>query len=404
MVKLNYLIDRMRDVKFTDYLSLFPMMMAFFLKPFYKKKYQGTWLICEEPLEARDNGYHFFKYMCENQQQQICYYAIKRKSVDAKKVEKIGKIIEYGSVQHWLAYFLCDYNISSQKGGKPNAAICAFMELNHLFHTHNVFLQHGVIINDLKWLYADRSVFDIFITSTIPEKNFIEDCFGYPDGTIKLTGLPRFDNLHQDRTNRKQIVVMPTWRYWFNLTSKKKKGLDTDFETSEYLERWKEFLESERLNDIISKYDLDVIFYPHRNMQKYISVIKNEIKTNAIIASWEEYDLQELLITSAMMITDYSSVFFDMIYMKKPVIFYQFDSEKFRYGQYSQGYFDYGDNPYGKSFRELEPLFDELSKIINNNFECNSSFLTAHKESFKYYDTNNSERVFQEIIRNRKER
>ena len=100
----------MRDVKFTDYLSLFPMMMAFILKPFYKKKYQGTWLICEEPLEARDNGYHFFKYMCENQQQQICYYAIKRKSVDAKKVEKIGKIIEYGSVQHWLAYFLCDYN------------------------------------------------------------------------------------------------------------------------------------------------------------------------------------------------------------------------------------------------------------------------------------------------------
>lgn len=398
MIKLSYLIDRIRDVKPSDYLSVFPMTAALLMKPFYRKKYVGSWLVCEEPAEARDNGYHFFKYMCEKQPQQKCFYAIKQKSVDAKKVQVFGETIEYGSIQHWLAYFLCEYNISSQKGGKPNAVVCAFLELNHLYDAHNIFLQHGVIINDLRWLYADRSVFDMFVTSTIPEKNFVEERFGFKEGTIKLTGLPRFDNLHQSRTNPKQIVVMPTWRYWFNLKSKQQDGLDCDFESSEYLEKWKGFLEHERLNRIIEEKNLDVIFYPHRNLQIHISEMGKKIKTKAIIASWEQYDIQELLSTSSMMITDYSSVFFDMIYMKKPVLFYQFDLNKFRTGQYEQGYFDYSNNEFGRSFNDLDLLLSELLYLIEQKFVCNSTYLDKHKEIFPYYDTNNSERVYNEIL------
>ena len=112
MIKIGYLFDRIRDVKLSDYLSFFPMTAALIIKPFYRNKYVGTWLVCEEPGEARDNGYHFFKYMCEKQPQQKCFYAIKKSSVDVKKVQSLGEIIEYGSVQHWLAYFLCEYNIS----------------------------------------------------------------------------------------------------------------------------------------------------------------------------------------------------------------------------------------------------------------------------------------------------
>ena len=36
------------------------------------------------------------------------------------------------------------------------------------------------------------------------------------------------------------------------------------------------------------------------------------------------------------MITDYSSVAIDFAYMKKPTLYYQFDEEKFRRGQYAQ--------------------------------------------------------------------
>ena len=393
MIKLNYFLEKIKDVKPADYLSLFPMTAALILRPFFIKKFKNTWLVCEEPFEARDNGYRFFKYMCENQPQQKCFYAIKKDSVDYKKVKNLGEVIEHGSIKHWLAYFLCRYNISSQKGGKPNAAVCSFMELNGRFKPKNVFLQHGIIINDLEWLYADRSCIKYFITSTIPEAKFIDSRFGYPRGTVRLTGMPRLDNLHDVKISPRRILIMPTWRYWFNLKSKQNENTDSNFETSEYLEKWLEILSCQKMKDLIKKHNLDVVFYPHRNMQNHIDIFK-KIDSPVTVASWEDYDIQELLKSSEMMITDYSSVFFDMVYMKKPVIFYQFDEEKFRANQYAEGYFDYNSTPFGKSFKNCSDVLSELENIINSDFKVSDSYLAEHKKIFKYWDSKNSERIF----------
>ena len=60
------------------------------IKHFYRKTCKDAWLIGEEPQEARDNGYHFFQYMVQNQPNQKCFYAIKKKSIDYKKVKKYG--------------------------------------------------------------------------------------------------------------------------------------------------------------------------------------------------------------------------------------------------------------------------------------------------------------------------
>ena len=142
---------------------------------------------------------------------------------------------------------------------------------------------------------------------------------------------------------------------------------------------------------------MEVIFYPHRNMQSHLPDFKRTVKTKAILASWTEYDIQELMMSSEMMITDYSSVFFDMVYMKKPIVFYQFDLEDFRKGQYEEGYFDYKNNPFGKSCYELQDLVAEFKRIVSRDYKCDNEFLKAHEEYFPYYDTNNSERVYEAI-------
>lgn len=400
MISIKYVLDKIRDVKVQDYFALFPMTAALILKPFFKSKYGGTWLICEEPKEARDNGYHFFKYMCQEQEEQKCYYAIKKKSVDYNKVKDLGSIIEYGSIQHWIAYFLCEYNISSQKGGKPNSAVCAFMELSGRFKPRNIFLQHGIIINNLRWLYAENSKIEKFIVSTVPERDYLEKYFGYPKGTISLTGMPRQDALHEIDAVPARVLIMPTWRYWFNLNSKKHKDTDSNFETSEYLRKWLEILKSTRMEELIGKYQLEVIFYLHRNMQNHLHAF-DKVIDQITIASWEKYDIQELLKTSSVLITDYSSVFFDMVYMKKPVIFYQFDEEKYRKYQYREGYFDYHNNFFGKTFSTCGGVMEELEKIINRNFQPSDEFIEEHQKIFKYWDNKNSERIFKMLSDNR---
>ena len=394
MISFHYLINKIKDVKIKDYFSVFPMITALILKPFYRERYQGTWLICEEPYEARDNGYHFFRYMCERQPQQKCYYAVKKESVDAKKVQKIGLTVEYGSIQHWLAYFLCAYNISSQKGGKPNPAMCAFMEMNGVCKPRNVFLQHGITKDMAEWLFADKCNFYFFITAAIPEHNMIKDYYGYKDGVARLTGFPRYDSLIPNQTNQNQILIMPTWRNWFNLKSKGSQDVKTPFGCSEYLKKWMELLNSKELDYLIINHNLKVVFFLHRNMQRYIEAFQG-VNEKIVIASWKDYDIQELLLTSKLMITDYSSVFFDMVYMKKPVIFYQFDEEEYRKYQYQQGWFDYHSNAFGTSYSASEEVIEALSHEIENGYKVSERYLNEYSHIFAYSDRRNSRRIYE---------
>lgn len=400
MISFKYFLKKVKDVKASDMKAIVPMVAAFILSPFYKHKYKNTWLICEEPKEARDNGYWFFRKMRENHPEQQCIYAIDKSSVDYEKVKNLGEVIQYGSLRHWIIYFTCQHNISSQKGGKPNAALCSFIELNGFYNAHNIFLQHGITKDNVDWLHADCFKTDMFVTAVVPEQNYIKENFGYKRGVVKLTGFPRFDNLHNIITVKNQIVIMPTWRQWFKLKSRKVKEINDSFIDSEYLKKWSEFLNNPDFNELIENYQLKIIFYPHRNMQDYLQEFSEKIiNRNITIASWEKYDLQELLRTSEMLITDYSSVFFDMIYMKKPVAFYQFDTDQYRKYHYEEGYFKYEDNPFGKSCKDIDTLISELCNIIENNYICSQKFLKTHSEYFEFYDDQNCERIYDSICR-----
>ena len=398
MISIRYLKSRIKDVNFKDMIAFLPMSVAFVLQPLFRKGYRDTWVVCERELEARDNGYWFYKYVCDNHPEQKIIYAISPKSPDYDKVCKLGNVINYGGLMHWILYFVCDKYISSQKSGKPNAAVCAFLELNGISKTRLVFLQHGIIINDVGWLYSDKCTFSMFITSTIPETEYIKHQFNYGDEVVKLTGLPRFDRLHGSNVKKNRILIMPTWRDWFRFTSKRETDKDFDFKSSEYLFRWKSFLNNDKLAIMKTEYNLEIIFYPHSEMQPYLDCFE-DVCDGVILASREKNDIQELLKSSQLLITDYSSVFFDMVYMKKPVLFYQFDEKKYRRSQYAKGYFDYFNNPFGQCYTEETSIIEALENCIKSNYSISDEYVEEHKKIFKYYDTDNCRRVYAEIQR-----
>lgn len=392
-MKFSYYTRKIKDIHFRDILSFFPMLVAASVAVFFKKRNKNVWLICEEPAEARDNGFWFYRYVRQQHPSQQCVYAIKHNGVDYAKVCHLGPIVEYGSLQHWILYFTCQFNISSQKGGKPNAAVCAFLELNNLSKTRNVFLQHGITINDAKWLYADRSSFDLFITGTRPETEFIKKTFGYPEKSIQYTGFARFDNLHNHQEKENRILIMPSWRAWFREKSAQVDVNDSVFAQSDYLRYWKSLISADRIKEYITRQGLEIIFYPHRNMQPYIDSFKS-VTSGVVIASSEQYDIQELLKSSRMLITDYSSVFFDMVYMRKPVVFFQFDEEKFRAQQYQKGYFDYHNSAFGPFCKTVNQVLNQMDYYIQRSFDVSSEYLLEHRKTFELYDTNNSQRIY----------
>lgn len=388
--------NKLKFVKFKDILSIFLMIVAFLPAMIAKIFIRDFWLVCEDKNEARDNGYWFFKYVCENHKQQKIAYAIGKKSPDYQKVKKLGKVISYGSLSHWFWYFVADKNISSQKSGKPNAAVCYLLEVVLKLRKNNrVFLQHGVIINDLEFLYYKNTNMKRVCVSTKQEESFLKEHFGYPENSIQLTGQSRFDDLLEGNTNSNQILVMPTWRQWISKEVEMKQIEGTNvFTESNYYKSWSQFLNNKKLHSILEKENKTLVFYPHRNMQKYIEHFKTNSK-NIVIAKFGNYDVHELLKESALLITDYSSVFFDFAYMKKPIIFYQFDEEKFREWQHKKGYFDYKTTTLAKWSKDENEVVDMILHYIKNNMQKENP--DAVDEYFSNRDDKNCERIYNMI-------
>lgn len=393
---MKRLLHQLKRVKFREFIQCWKLPIAAIVSLFFKIKHRHMWIVCEDPNEARDNGYWFYRYVHTTHPEQECVYAINPKSPDFGKIKEIGPWVKYGSLKHWIMYLASEKKISSQKAGNPNAAVFYFLEVYGLLRDKRIFLQHGVIINDLKWLYYDVTKMKRFICGAFPEYEFIRDTFGYPAGNVVYTGICRFDGLHEGvKHDGKIILIMPTWREWIADEDERflKYEGTREITKTDYFLKWVGFISNPELSRIAKEYNCKFVFYPHRNMQKYIQSFPESTEYMEI-ADASVYDVQWLMKNSSMMITDYSSVFVDMLYMKKPVVFYQFDYDKFRAGQYGEGYFSYRDNPFAKSFETQEDTVNAIERIASNGFSVSESFETAHREFFKLYDTNNCERVY----------
>ena len=397
---MGNLKEKFERVKWHDIAAGFTFLAAIPQAMLLRRKRPDLWLICEDEKEARDNGLWLYRHIRRNHPEQDCVYAIDPASPDYARVKDLGEVIPYGGYRHWVYYLAAARNISSQKGGKPNAAICYVLEVYGLLKNKRAFLQHGITINDVPWLHYENTKMGLFICGAKKEYECIRDTFGYPEGAVQYAGFARFDGLHDAQVKKNRILVMPTWREWIATPTSKSKTLDdmTDFTSTEYFKRWNEFLNSEKIAALLKKYRMELIFYPHRNMQRYLGEFSTA-SDRIVIADWKKYDVQGLLKDSAFLITDYSSIFMDFGYMRKPMLYYQFDEEKFRRGQYGEGYFSYHDDGFGPFCSTLDDVCRELEGYMAAGLAPDPRYRQREEDFFPLWDSENCERNYQAIRR-----
>lgn len=400
MTDFKQFAQRLKFVRISDLLSFFPMCIGIICSIPFRLFHRNIWLVCERENEARDNGYWFFKYLCEEHPEIEAVYAINKNGIDYEKVRKLGKVIQFGTISHWIYYYTAKWNISSQKEGKPNAAMCYIMEVYLGFRKNRIYLKHGIIKDAQRWIYYDVSKLSMLCTASEREQMFIRENFGYPPESVVLTGLCRFDNLLSPHEVKRQILIMPTMREWLRtISSDTLKYENTNvFTESEYFRAWNGLIKNKELHIILDENAVDLVFYPHPAMQKYLEQFQTSCK-RIIIASDTRYDIQGLLMESSLLITDYSSIYFDFAYMKKPLLYYQFDYEKYRKGQYQEGYFSYPDDGFGAVIKDERMLIEYIHYYIQNDFAIEDKYNDRIKDFFKYNDCMNCERTYHAINR-----
>lgn len=344
-------------------------------------KKKDIWLIGEQKTKGQDNGYYFYKYLKENHPNVKAYFVINSDSQDYNKIKNIDKntIIEFGCEEHFKIMKRVKYLISTHHDHYlfPVQAK-SIIKKNK---AKRIFLQHGVMgTKYMADFYGNHSFkTDLFIVTSEREKDMIVRDFEYPKSMVKVTGLARFDNLFKnDVSLDNDILIIPTWRDWL--------ANNHDFENTEYFKRYVSLLD--KLSHIER-----IHFVLHINMKTYKSYFE---KLGIKVSIADEVDVQKLLKSSKLMITDYSSVSFDFSFLDKPVLYYQFDQKLF-FGNLGSHYDIAKELPGTIKTTEKEILM-EVEKIQKNNYQIDKEVQMKINNLIKYKDEKASERIYNAIV------
>ncbi len=211
---------------------------------------------------------------------------------------------------------------------------------------------------------------DIIVQEGYPRNDFL---FNYTEDDAKKIK----HKLGIENDKRKIILYAPTYR-----ANQHEAGVGYTY---------KEEIDFSRLRKIIGNKYI-ILFRPHY----FIANIFDFEKYNGFVYDVSKIDdINELYIITDMLITDYSSVFFDFANLKRPILFYMYDLEHYR--DKSNGfYIDLHElpGPIVKTQKELEKKIIDL----DSNFKYDEKYLKFNRKYNYLDDGNASKRVVEKII------
>jgi len=394
----SYAICYRKKSWYENRFNRFKENLAYYTYHLFKKHFdkRKIWIGYEkEASVAQDNGYQFFNYCVKNNKKKNFYYVIKTDTKDYQDIKYQGKrILKFMSFRYMVYMFAAELMVSSEsKGHSYDIRIQKGKLKDALQDKKFIFLQHGVTaLKKVDYVFnkSKQNTVSLFTATSDFEKNIIKNNFGYDDSEIMLTGFARWDVL-KDKSYKqepKKIFVMPTWRSWMDGVPEK------EFIESNYYKQYRQLLESKKLHDILEKNNITLHFLLHPKFIDYSDkfiIPGDRIQTH----QFGEIKINEMLMESSLLITDYSSVVWEFFYMKKPVIFFQFDRNQ--YERFQGSYMDLEHDLFGDSATNVEELLGYVQYYIDNNFQEKTKFGVLRNKYFKYVDHNNSKRTFDAI-------
>lgn len=108
-------------------------------------------------------------------------------------------------------------------------------------------------------------------------------------------------------------------------------------------------------------------------------------------------DIRELYLVADILLTDYSSVFFDYANLKRPMIFFVYDIDDYR-DRLRGFYFDFEAKAPGPLVKTTAEVIAEIQKLEANGYELPAGFNDFHETFCAWEDGQASKRVVEKVI------
>ncbi len=275
----------------------------------------------------------------------------------------------------------------------------------------NVFLQtwHGTplkkLVFDLEDInsatpryknqtYKQSRAWDYLIAANQYSSDIFRRCFMYKK-TMLETGYPRNDILHYD--NKEAIAAQV----------KAKLGIPKDKKTILYAPTWRddEFYTKGRYKFSLK---LDLRLLKERLGNEYVILLRTHyfIADSLDVTGLEGFaynmskydDISELYLISDILITDYSSVFFDYANLKRPMLFFTYDLEKYR--DVLRGfYIDIEEELPGPLLFTTDEIVQAISEIDKITEKYHEKYVAFYDKFCSWEDGHASQKVAEAVFK-----
>ena len=240
----------------------------------------------------------------------------------------------------------------------------------------------------------DSSEWDYLISPNEFTTEKLRSSFAY-DGKVLEYGYPRNDILYN---------------YDDGIVNKIKSDLNLpkDKKIILYAPTWRDD-ESYDIGKVRFNLKLDLDLLKKSLSDEYIILVRTHyfISNNLNLSNFKGFafdvskyeDIAELYLISDILITDYSSVFFDFANLKRPILFYTYDLDK--YSKMLRGfYLDITREVPGPLLFTTEEVIDAIEHIDELKIRCHSQYEEFYQRFCSIDDGHASKRIVEEIWRN----
>ncbi len=324
----------------------------------YRGRFRDAWALMDRIHDADDNGERLFEHLRATRPDINAWFVLERGTPDWERLVARGerRLVAHGSWTWRMLLQNAAWALTSHLG----TAIARRPEGDWRLG----FLQHGVTKDDLsRWL--NRTELDLFVVSTDAELASVAGdgtAYRFTTKETRLTGLPRFDRLlAKGRAvppdGRDLVIVAPTWRQWLTVplaSGEQRRAVDPAIWESDFITSWMALLRSPSIADAVARRGWRIGFMPHPNFQSLHDEL--ELPAHVELLSFAGGDVQDLYVRCALLVTDYSSVAFNIAYIDRPTVYFQFDRDAMLGGLHvgRRGYFDYRRDGFGPVVEDLQ--------------------------------------------------
>lgn len=349
----------------------------------------GYWVFMDRREKASDNGEALYRYVRDNRVHDKIAFVVRRDSPDYARLVADGfNVVAYNTVEHWRLLYNCEYFFASHVDDVIIKPWTEFGVGDGKPRFKLVFLQHGIIRSDLSgWLGAKR--YHVFCASAKREYNGLINNVRYnlDPGTVKLTGLARHDLL--EAKDGDYVLVSPTWRSFLTDAN------EGEFLDSEFYRNWYGLIYDPRVREALSAAGVHIKLVLHSSLSQFAHCFPQD-KHVQVVPFSQVTSFAELLSSAQAMITDYSTISFDMLYLRRPVVYYTFPELRKHstnngadLGLYSE---------LGYRVEEHEQAVAALVAAAGRGFRSEEEKVRAADEFFEYADRQNSKRIIDAVL------